>query len=214
MKRWQQDYITCFKSGKDPETCARRCAGMPLAMVMEIIENDPEFRAAWEEVIPAGGSGDGITSTRQLTGATLEALLHSQCNDEEAAAYFGMSVDELTARIEGDERLARVYKYARTGGKAALRVAQHEKALSGDSSMLTWAGKQHLGQSDKVDVTKTGISHEGSPVTINQVILSNMTTEQLERMLDQARGIGTDLIIEGQATRVVESVPQETPASD
>lgn len=201
MKRWQEDYITCLISGKDPEVCARRCAGLPLAMVMEHVEEDPEFREAWEKALPKDGS-TGLVGTRRLSPAGLEKVLYGQATDEEAAAYFGLTVDELMAAIDADERLQRVYKFSRTGGKAEIKVAQHEKAISGDASMLTWMGKNYLGQADKVDVTRTGGGADGAPVTINNIILRELTDDQLERMLDQSRGIGTELVIEGTAVRV------------
>lgn len=205
MKRWEEDYLACLRSGKDPDTCARRCAGMPLTMVMTHIETNPEFLAAWEKILPAGGDGDGLTGTRVLSAQSLEALLYGQCSDEEAAAYFGLDVAEMMERIAGNERLGRVYKFARTGGKAAIRMAQHEKAIAGDATMLTWVGKNVLAQSDKVEHNKGAGFEIGAPVTINQIFLKTLTNEQLESLRDQSLGIGNELVIEGQSVRITET---------
>lgn len=197
MDRWKEAFIACVTGGKDPETCARRCAGLPLMAVMEHVERDEEFGLAWDRIAPSHAA-DSRMGMRLLTPASLEALLWAQCSDEEAAAYFGMTQDEYTSRIESDEDLGRVHELARIGGRAAIRVAQHEKALQGDTGMLTWVGKQALGQTEKVDVTARGTGETGS-VTINQVILRELTGEQLERMLESARGIGRELVLEGTA---------------
>ena len=42
--------------------------------------------------------------------------------------------------------------------KDELLAAQHQKALKGDTTMLIWCGKQHLGQTDRHDLTSGGES--------------------------------------------------------
>ena len=72
------------------------------------------------------------------------------CTNEEIASVVGCSHDTLVRRFK--ELLAE----GRLQGKASLRRKQFELALSGNTTMLIWLGKQVLGQADKQEILQTG----------------------------------------------------------
>lgn len=63
----------------------------------------------------------------------------------EIAAFCEVSVDTL------ERRFADAVKKGHELRNQALRTKQFQKAMAGSDKMLIWLGKQHLGQSDKID---------------------------------------------------------------
>jgi hypothetical protein len=153
-ERWKDEFLNMLKAGKQPEYAARASAGLPLHKVHEARESDPEFAQKWDALFEDEDYGDGFTATRILSPAALEALLWSQCTDDEAAAYFGLSTEQLMARIKSNKKLETVYRTARLGGVAALKRAQFELGLTGNAPILTHLGKNYAGQADKVEVNQ------------------------------------------------------------
>jgi hypothetical protein len=78
--------------------------------------------------------------------AEIDRLAEAQCKDTTIAERMGTDLD--TFRREFVKRTRR----KRAEGKAQLYLAQHAKALAGDTVMLIWCGKQHLEQTDRQDL--------------------------------------------------------------
>ena len=193
MERWKEDFIIGLRQGKPVSLCARMLAGLPLAAVYEAREADEEFAQAWDDACPAEDDGKpALMAGRVLTPAALEALMWAQCDDEEAAAYFGMEIGEFKGRVAADEALSKVYRIGPLGGKAALKRSQFERAMAGDGGMQTWLGKQHLGQAEKVEQT---VKREGE-ATPQQI------AERLMYIMAQA---GKEMpVLEGIAVHVAD----------
>lgn len=68
------------------------------------------------------------------------------CTNEEIAAVVECHPDTLV------DRFSDLLKKGREQGKASLRREQYRLAVKGNPTMLIWLGKNHLGQSDKVQV--------------------------------------------------------------
>ncbi len=79
----------------------------------------------------------------------VENLAQIHCTYEEIAAVCKCSTDTLKRRF------ADIIDTSRQGGRASLRRVQWSIALMGNTRMLTWLGKQHLEQSDKVETRST-----------------------------------------------------------
>lgn len=73
----------------------------------------------------------------------LKKLASIMCTNEEMAHILGVSKDTL------ERRYAAVIKEAKDTGKMTLRRWQWEACKKGNTALLIWMGKQHLGQSDK-----------------------------------------------------------------
>ena len=70
---------------------------------------------------------------------------------ETMAEYYGVSIDTIARRMkDAGSDFCRAYKKGAGMGLMKLREAQMAKALSGDSTMLIWLGKQLLGQKDSI----------------------------------------------------------------
>lgn len=77
----------------------------------------------------------------------LKRLASILCTMEEMATIVGCSVDTL------ENRFSDVIKEGRASGKMSLRRWQWEACKKGNSALLIWMGKQHLGQRDKQEVS-------------------------------------------------------------
>ena len=75
----------------------------------------------------------------------LRKLASIHCTMEEMASIVKVSVDTL------ERRFADVIKEERSKGKMSLRRWQWTLASKENLGMLVWLGKQHLGQSEKVE---------------------------------------------------------------
>lgn len=82
-------------------------------------------------------------------------LCKIQCTGEEIASFLDISYDTLERACKREQKikLAEYIAQKKLGGKVSLRRAQFTKALSGNPTMLIWAGKQYLGQTDKKEIT-------------------------------------------------------------
>ena len=76
----------------------------------------------------------------------VEKLAGYGCTNTELASFFGCSKDLITKSYSTN-----VAK-GRENGKIRLRKAQLDVALSGNSTMLIWLGKQMLSQVDRQEV--------------------------------------------------------------
>ena len=75
------------------------------------------------------------------------------CTGEEIASVLGCSYDTFARRVKADFGIscAEYIKEKAGKGRASLRRLQFKSAEGGNTTMLIWLGKQHLGQKDKTD---------------------------------------------------------------
>jgi AraC-like DNA-binding protein len=86
------------------------------------------------------------------------ALARIHCTYDEIASVVGCSTDTLKRRF------ADLIEKGREEGKASLRRMQFKRALEGNTTMLIWLGKQHLGQSDQQRIEAVG--NGGGPLGV------------------------------------------------
>ncbi len=96
------------------------------------------------------GTRDGIAAIFGVSPKTLNRLINENLHDEIAP--------DSDEPITFEDAYA-VYSQA---GAQLLREAQFEKALSGNSTMLVWLGKQYLGQSDSKEVIVQAAEEEAT----------------------------------------------------
>jgi len=104
-----------------------------------------------------------------LDKTQIETLARINCTHEEIAAVMGCSVDTISRNY------AELINKARLNGKTSLRRAQWKKALSGNTGMLIWLGKQELGQSDRHDFEHSG--PDGGPIP-SQINIHLVSTDE------------------------------------
>jgi len=75
-----------------------------------------------------------------------------QCTQDEISSI--LHISDVTLRK--NKMFLDIYKEAQEQGKKSLRRKQFDVAMTGNTSMLIWLGKQYLGQTDKSDSTITG----------------------------------------------------------
>lgn len=74
---------------------------------------------------------------------------------ETMAEHFDVCVRTIERYMKDEEsEFCRVYKKAFSECKMSLAEAQVRSALDGNTTLLIWLGKQHLGQVDKTEVKK------------------------------------------------------------
>lgn len=88
---------------------------------------------------------------KEINWEEFDKLCAMQCSQREIAAWFEVSVDTIERRVEEIHgvKFAEYFEEKRGKGKIALRRKQYEVAMSGNTTMLLWLGKQYLGQVDK-----------------------------------------------------------------
>ena len=74
---------------------------------------------------------------------------------EDMAAEFDCSVDTIRDRMrEKDSEFSKAYKKGKAKGNFAIRQAQMQNALNGNSTIQIWLGKQRLEQTDNRDINQ------------------------------------------------------------
>lgn len=89
----------------------------------------------------------------EINFAELDKLCALQCTQEEIAGWFDCSIDTIEARIKEqfDMSFPEYFAQKRQAGKISLRRKQYESAMSGNTALLIWLGKQYLNQTDKIE---------------------------------------------------------------
>lgn len=82
---------------------------------------------------------------KEIDTDMVEKLASIFCTNEEIAEIVGCHRDTLA------DNFSAYIKKGREHGKMSLRRKQYEKAMTGNTTMLIWLGKQFLGQSDKIE---------------------------------------------------------------
>ena len=83
----------------------------------------------------------------------LERLCRVQTPDIEIAGYFGVGISTIH-RLKLKEPYAAIFHGGAARGKVAIRSAQFDCGLKGNSQMLIHLGKMHLGQRDEIDINQ------------------------------------------------------------
>ncbi len=94
----------------------------------------------------------------ELDYTLLDKLCAIQCTGEEVASVMGIDYDTLNRALkrDGNAGFAEYFKKKGAHGRTSLRRKQMESALSGNTSMMIWLGKQYLGQRDKQETELSG----------------------------------------------------------
>lgn len=87
--------------------------------------------------------------------AVVGKLLEAGCAGTDIASQLGISPTTLQrrCRAENNVSFAAFSQQKRMSGDNLLRAKQYQTAMSGNTTMLIWLGKQRLGQSDKNELT-------------------------------------------------------------
>jgi len=104
---------------------------------------------------------------------TLDNLCGIMCTAEEISSILDISADTLDRRLkeDGHAGFAEYFKKKSSNGRASLRRVQFKSALDGNTTMLVWLGKQHLGQTDKqaIDLEANITAREADELTDEQL---------------------------------------------
>ena len=110
---------------------------------------------------------------------TVGKLLEAQSPTVDIAAELGVSTRTLYTRCKRDLGMSfsALSQQKKAKGRSRLRAAQFKAAMEGNPTMLIWAGKQYLGQTEK-------LQHSGD---------SNQPIEHIIRVVrDENRAHDTD----------------------
>ena len=124
-------------------------------------------------------SGTRGPEPTEVDWKVVSKLCKIQCTGEEIASFLDISYDTLERACKREQKikLAEYIAQKKLGGKVSLRRAQFTKALSGNPTMLIWAGKQYLGQTDKKEVTGAG----GGPQ--EHVVMDKKEYEEIRKQM-------------------------------
>lgn len=117
--------------------------------------------------------------------------------EAEDLAAIGCSMEVIATILDIDsETLSRNPKYAKAIKKGrsnmikSLLHKQVEVALSGNTTMLVWLGKQYLGQSDRQEVANTFNSEQ--PTSLEFKITNQEDKGRLEKLESEICGKNSD----------------------
>lgn len=81
-------------------------------------------------------------------------LLEAGCQAVGIAAMIGVDEDTLRRRCEVDNKMlfTEFTQQKKAKGNDQLHAKQYQTAMSGNTTMLIWLGKQRLGQAEKSEV--------------------------------------------------------------
>ena len=101
----------------------------------------------------------------EINWTTVNNMCAIHCTGEEIASVIGVSYDTIERRVKSEFKMsfADYIKKNSANGKMSLRRKQYETAMSGNTTMLVWLGKQYLGQTDKQVVDNTSSDGSMSP---------------------------------------------------
>ena len=110
-----------------------------------------------------------------------DKLCAMQCTLIEIAEWFGCSVDTIERRCwdDHDSTFADLYKKKSAKGKISIRRKQLDVALSGNTTMLIWLGKQYLGQRERLE--------ENEKPPVGDTAPQKLTTDQVIEIVRAAR---------------------------
>ena len=93
---------------------------------------------------------------KEIDQTQFEKLCGLQCTIEEFCCFFDCDDMTLNKWCKKTYKMSfsEVFKQKKGSGKISLRRKQFEVALSGNPTMLIWLGRNMLGQTDKIEVTK------------------------------------------------------------
>ena len=118
---------------------------------------------------------------KEVDPKQVETLASIQCTLTEMAAVLDCSVRTL------QRRFGAVIERGREGGRASLKRLQWKAAAEGNTRMLIWLGKQHLGQTEKfTQAIRQDVHH-----TYDLTILSDDELEILEKLAEKATATTT-----------------------
>ena len=109
----------------------------------------------------------------------LDSMCAILCTGEEIAAILDIDYDTLGRALKRDGHIgfAEYFKKKSSNGKMSLRRKQYQAAIEGNTTMLVWLGKQHLGQTDKSENRNEHTGKDGNPLTLFIKELSGNTIE-------------------------------------
>jgi AraC-like DNA-binding protein len=89
---------------------------------------------------------------KEIDPQLLERLAACGCTLYEIASVLGCNRRTL------ERRFADAIEAGRLRGRSSLRHKQFQLAMRGDKTMLIWLGKQYLGQTEKMVVTRAHLN--------------------------------------------------------
>ena len=135
-----------------------------------------------QETTPAKHAGGRPRLTFDLR--MVEDLGRIQSTHAELAAVLGVSVDTVERRLADDPEFCGAYEKGLENGRSSLRRIQWKNALSGNTTMQIWLGKQYLGQRDMHSAELSGAN--GEPLVSAQMVTG--MDERTRELLRQLRG--------------------------
>jgi len=114
----------------------------------------------------------------------VEDLGKIQSTHSELAAVLGCHLDTVKERLKNDPEFSAAYEKGLENGKSSLRRIQWKAALSGNTTMQIWLGKQYLGQRDVQTTELTGA--KGEQLIPAQMVLG--LDDNMRTLLRELRG--------------------------
>jgi hypothetical protein len=148
---WKQQYVKKIAAGGDPDAILLDLQVNQWTLE-DALRNDAAFAKSVRTAVE-GGTVDGAEDGCRVTVDELKKLGEAQVNEVRTAGYFGMTVNEFKSVLKANPDLLRVYELAALRGQAVIQLKQFEESADGDAEERKWWGKNHLGQTDKVETT-------------------------------------------------------------
>lgn len=121
----------------------------------------------------------------EIDAEGVRRLAQIGCTIREIAHFYGCGHATLERRLQFEPEFREAFDNGQANLKVGLRKKQVEQALSGNTTMLIWLGKQMLGQSDKAELS----GKDGQPLQVSATftLIQKVITEKLAHLPQEDR---------------------------
>tara|TARA_R100001230_G_C5647237_1_gene152688 strand:- start:271 stop:642 length:372 start_codon:yes stop_codon:yes gene_type:complete len=101
----------------------------------------------------------------------VRALARLSCSYEEIADVLKIGRSTFAKKLKEEKEIRDAYERGKSEGAVSLKRAQFDTAVSGNTAMLIWLGKNRLGQADRIETkNETEITATGALDKLNNSI--------------------------------------------
>lgn len=124
----------------------------------------------------------------------VDRLLQADCKGTEIAGHLGIHPNTFYHRVEVEKGcgFTEYSSSKKLDGDALLRASQYQKAMTGNTTMQIWLGKQRLGQKDHEDTKYTAPNDSELTLSLNLIKENQHLKDQIKDLRSKIEDNGLE----------------------